>query len=328
MQDHRVTLFGELLLRLDVPDYQRMVQASSLDVSYTGGEANVAVALAQWGVETDIVSAVPENAIGDGCLNHLRRYGVRTEHVARTGERLGILYVEKGAGQRGTQVTYDREGTSFRQLSPAEVNWQKILTKSSWLHFTGTALVGPESRTTLIAGLRHAKEKNIPVSFDASYRSKLWSVADAKAAFCEVIEYVDLFIGSDLDAQTFFDINKSGDEAIRALHRQYGLRWIAFSERCQDDEGRAFYSGKFFDGENVFTSAEHQTSDVDRIGTGDAFAAGLIDSILKKKSAQETVNFATAAAVLKHTIPGDFALLKRSEIENYLQGTATGKISR
>ena len=328
MQKNTVTLFGELLLRLDTPDHQRLEQADSLQVSYTGGEANVAVALSQWGVESSIVSAVPENALGKACLNHFRRYGVNTDSVVRTGDRLGTLYVAKGAGQRGTRVTYDREATSFRKIQPEDIDWQRVLVNCSWFHFTGTALVSPSTRNTLIAGLKIARELEIPTSFDVSYRSTLWSVAEATKAFQEVISNADLLIGSELDVSTFFGVTQTGDQALQDLHQKLGLKWTAFTDRRSDEFGRNFYSAKFFDGETIFKSDEQQTFNVDRIGTGDAFAAGLIYCLLNKSPDKYSVDFATAAAVLKHTISGDFALLSRSEIDVFVQGNAKGKISR
>lgn len=328
MQKDNVTLFGELLLRLDTPDHQRLEQADSLQVSYTGGEANVAVALSQWGVESSLVSAVPLNALGTACLNHFRRYGVNTNSVILSGDRLGTLYVEKGAGQRGTRVTYDREATSFRKIKPKDINWQRILETSSWIHFTGTALVSPSTRETLITGFQIARDLKIPISFDVSYRSKLWTIDEATEAFQKVIENVDLLIGSELDASTFFGIKKTGEQALQELHQKYELKWTAFTDRRSDEFGRNFYSANLFDGETVIKSDEQQTFNIDRIGTGDAFAAGLIYGLLNNHSGKLVVDFATAAAVLKHTIPGDFALLQLSEIEDFLQGNSKGKISR
>ncbi|QDT33366.1 sugar kinase [Thalassoglobus polymorphus] len=323
-----VAHFGELLLRLDTPGHQRFVQASSFGLTFTGGEANVAVALQQWGLKTSIASAVPANDLGEMCLNHLRRYGVNTDSVIRSGNRLGILYVESGAGQRGSQVIYDRDATSFRELEPGMIDWEAFLKNAGLFHFTGTALVGPGTRNLLFEGLRVAKEKKIPISFDPSYRSQLWSLDEAKKVFCEVLPSVDIFLGSEADASTFFGVEASGDEALTALAAKYNLQWVAFTDREVDEMGVNHYSARLSNGATVFKSSTYQTVSVDRIGTGDAFAAGIIRGFLIQQQPEETLNFATAAAVLKHTIPGDFAFLSVDEVESLMNGQGIGKVKR
>ncbi len=327
-QDMNVLVFGELLLRLDTPEHERFVQAESLNVSFTGGEANVAVALSQWNVNTSIASCVPTSDIGDACVNHLRRYGVNTDPVIRSGERLGILFVETGAGQRGSSVIYDRQNTSFRELKAGDLDWNSVLSEKSWLHFTGTALVSPGGKELLLEGLNIANQLGIGISFDVSYRSKLWSVNEARTAFLEVMPFVNVLIGSEQDASVFFAIEETGDDALTALASKYDLKWTAFTTRQIDDLGVNFYSAKLFDRKSVHQSPVYPTASVDRIGTGDAFAAGLIYKIMKQSTAVDILSYATAAAVLKHSIPGDFALLKPQEIEALIDGHGIGKVRR
>lgn len=324
----KVIVFGELLLRLDTPGQQRFAQAQALNLSFTGGEANVAVALAQWGQRSSIVSVVPAHDLGTACLNHLQRYSVHTDSILRNAERLGLLYVESGAGQRGTNVIYDRNETGFRKLGLGDVDWNQVLMGPQSLHVTGTALVSPGTRELLLAGLRIAKERGVQVSFDVSYRSQLWSLSTAQQAYLEVIPFVDLFLGSEQDAATFFDISETGDAAVVSLAKKYDLSGVAFTDRSIDESGTNFYSALFYDGQEFFKSPRYPTVSVDRIGTGDAFAAGMIYGKLTAMSASDRLNFATAAAVLKHTIPGDFALLKVSEIGSFLAGQTIGKIVR
>lgn len=324
-----VLVFGELLMRLDTPEHQRFVQAERFEISFTGGEANVAVALAQWGASCQLLSAVPQHALGESCLNHFRRYGVETGQVRRSGERLGLLYVETGAGQRGTQVVYDRCATSFRELKPGDLNWDELLSSAGWLHFTGTALVSPGTRALLLEGLTLARQRHIPVSFDVSYRSKLWDLDTARAAFLEVMPFVSLLFGSEQDAHTFFGMSETGAALFPALIQKYPqLKWVAFSERELDDLGNNRYAGTLSDGTSTARSSSYPTVAVDRIGTGDAFAAGVIHQLRHAQTLNAAVNFATAAAVLKHTIPRDLALLSVAEIEQFLAGNAVGKVSR
>ena len=324
----RVVTFGELLMRLDCPGHERFVQADQFDVSYTGGEANVAVAIAQWGLSSSIVSKVPVNALGTACLNHFQKYQVDTSNVVRDGRKLGILFVESGSKQRSTNVVYDRQTTSFWDMTPSDVDWKTVLRHASWLHFTGTALITPSSQETIIQGLKIARSLSVPTSFDVSFRSALFDVDTAREKFNVVARDIHLFLGSEQDAKVFFGIKETGNECLHQLHDHLGCRWTAFSNRVVDDHGNNLYSARMFDGEQIHHSKVYQTSNVDRIGTGDAFAAGLIYSFLNRRSHAESLEFATAAAVLKHTVPGDFALLTTEEIEDLATGRSTGRIRR
>lgn len=324
-----VVCFGELLLRLDAPRYERLVQAATLTPTFTGGEANVAVALSQWGFTTKMVSRVPNHEIGDACLNQLRRYGVDVTEVQRGGDRLGLLFVETGASQRGSKVIYDRLHTSFRTLDPAEFDWPAILHATAWFHFTGTApAIGDNVRQALREALACARERNIPVSFDCSFRSTLWSLEDARRVLPPLLEYVDVYFGSESDLATFFNVSETGLEGIEAFRRRYGLRTVAFTERTASETGVNRYWGRLASDRGTADSRAYEIEVVDRIGAGDAFAAGVIRGELRGDSLPATVEFAVAASVLKHTIPGDFALVSESEVIVLAEGAATVRVQR
>lgn len=320
--------FGELLCRLDTTGFRRLVQSQQLEMSFTGGEANVAVALSQWGNKTSLISAVPANEIGNSCLNHFRQYGVDTKLVTRSQHRLGLFFVEQGAGQRGTNVIYDRNDTCFRNMTVDDLVWQETLHDKSWLHFTGTALVSPSVRELLIQGLKYAASIDVPVSFDVSYRSQLWSIETARPAILEVMPYVDFLFGSEQDASTFFSIDETGSAAMSTLLKKYSLQAVAFSERHIDSQGVNHYSGRLCTQDDIYISDSIPTTTVDRIGTGDAFAAGMIHHFIRGEANQQSLNFATAAAVLKHTIPGDFALLSYEQVQQFIDGKGVGNVNR
>lgn len=326
MTHSTVVTFGELLLRLDPPAHERILQTQEYRVSFTGGEANVAVALSLWGIPSRIVSRVPEHLLGDACLNHFRRYGVDTTHVVRGGERLGILFVETGAGQRLPQVIYDRSHSAFRSLQPQACDWDTVFQDAGWLHFTGTApAVGGDVRQTLVAALRAAKERGMTISFDCSYRSALWTVAEAASVLPPLLEFVDVFIGSESDAQQFFGIAEQGTDCLQRFQQEYELQCVAFTERVVHGNGIHRYSATIADESRVCASRVHEIAIVDRIGAGDAFAAGVIRGRLTGQDLQQTTDFAVAAAVLTHSIPGDFALLSVAEIERLASADSSGR---
>lgn len=324
-----VVVFGELLMRLDAANSNRFLQTNQFEASFTGGEANVAVALAQWGLDSHIVSRVPNHAIGQACVNHFRRYGVQTESILRGGDRLGLFFVELPVPPRNGEVIYDRDATAFRTLQPDQVAWDAILADASWFHFTGTApAIGDNVRDVLREGIRTAQELGIPISFDCGYRSQLWSIEEAAAVLPEFLAAADVFIGSEHDARTFFKINSGGVDSLRELSEHYALRTVAYTTRQISTTGVHQYQAIVFqDGETV-TSRVHELIPLDRIGTGDAFAAGLILSQLREETLQDTVELATAAAALTHSIHGDFALLSIEEVESLAQGDANNRIRR
>jgi len=324
-----VVTFGELLLRLDTPGHERFVQAESFTARYTGGEANVAVALAQWGVEAFAVSKVPAHEIGQACVNMLRRYGVNTDHVLRGGDRLGVLYVETGASQRASKVIYDRADTSFRSLKRGDLDWKAILSGRDWLHITGTApALGENVRAVVREGLRAAKRLGVTVSLDVNYRSSLWPVAEARRVLGGILRDVDVFVGTTHDAAALFDIGGEPAESARALRKRFGLRAVAYTLRSGVGASSGSLAGLLCDARGVCESRRHDMQFVDRIGGGDAFTAGLIYGMLGRWPARRAIEFAAAAACLKHSIPGDFNLAAVEEVQSLADGVATGRIQR
>jgi 2-dehydro-3-deoxygluconokinase len=324
-----VVTFGELLLRLDTPGYQRFVQAESFTARYTGGEANVAVALAQWGVATAAVSKVPAHEIGQACVNLLRRYGVNTDHVLRGGDRLGLLYVETGASQRASKVIYDRAHTSFRSLKRGELDWKAILSGRDWLHITGTApALGENVRGVVRDGLRAAKRMGVTVSLDVNYRSSLWPVPEARRVLGGLLRGVDVLVGTPHDARALFDVEGEAAESAQTMRKRFGLRAVAYTLRSGDGASGGSLAGLLCDTRGVHESRRHDMQFVDRIGGGDAFTAGLIYGMLKNWGGRKSVEFAAAAGVLKHSIPGDFALFNVEEVQSLASGAGTGRIQR
>ncbi|MBM4090888.1 MAG: sugar kinase [Planctomycetes bacterium] len=325
----QVVAFGELLLRLDTPGHDRFVQAEQFAARYTGGEANVAVALAQWGLETFAVSKVPAHEIGQACVNALRRYGVNTDHVLRGGDRLGILYVETGASQRASKVIYDRGDTSFRALKQGELDWKAILSGRDWLHVTGTApALGENVRAVVQDGLRSAKRLGVTVSLDVNYRSSLWPVSEARRVLGELLPDVDVLAGTPHDAAALFDISGEAADSAQAMRQRFGLRTVAYTLRSGSGASDGSFSGLLCDAEGVHESRRYDIQFVDRVGGGDAFTAGLVYGLLSQWPARHTIEFAAAAGCLKHSIPGDFNLVSLEEVQALANGVGTGSIQR
>ncbi len=325
----RVVTFGELLLRLDSPGHQRLVQAESFTARYTGGEANAAAELAQWGVATYAVSKVPDHEIGQACINYLRRFGINTDWVVRGPGRLGILYVETGASQRPSKVVYDRDQTCFRGLRRGELDWQKILRGKDWLHFTGTApALGPNVLAVLKDGLRVARQRGVTVSLDCNYRSTLWSRPEAARVLGGLMKSVDVFIGTHHDARELFGIDAEPAESAARLRHRFGFRAVAYTLREGQRSSGHRFGGLLCDARGCDLSRVYDLQIVDRIGGGDAFTGGLIYGLLQRWPRQRTVDFAAAAGCWKHSIPGDFNLASRAEIDRLIATGAAGIVQR
>lgn len=340
---HRVIAFGELLMRLAPPDHQRFVQASQFSVGYTGAEANVAALLASLGVDAASVSRVPATEVGQACIDHLRRFGIDTRHVARGGSRLGLFYLETGASQRASKVIYDRDHTSLRSASSDDFDWDAILEGADWLHFSGTAPAsGPAIIDTLEAGLSRARKTGVRVSCDLNYRRKLWTPEEARAAMTRLMPYVDVLIGNEEDAMTVFGIAAERIDVVHGAldaesYRQiasrlmgtYDLAWVATTLRTSISASVNRWAGLLYDGSDQYLSRTYEIDPiVDRVGGGDAFSGGLIFGMLEGMAPQACVEFAAAASCLKHSIPGDFAHLSLSEIEALVAGDASGRVQR
>ena len=341
----KVVTFGEIMLRLSTPGYQRFVQASSFDVHFGGGEANVAVALAGFGIESACVTRLPENEIGTAVVQALRRYGVSTDFVLRGGDRVGIYFLETGAGQRPSQVIYDRRGSSFSQLLPEQVHWESILEGTAWFHWTGiTAALGENLRAAIRTGCETAKSMGIRVSCDLNYRKKLWSPSEAQAAMIPLMEYVDVCIANEEDAERCLNLRADSsnvedgllDEVGYAsllvrMKQELGFDCVAVTLRESHSASRNGWSAMLLDGRDCTSprrSTRYTVDVIDRVGSGDAFAAGLIRGILAGGSTADALEFAVAASCLKHSIPGDFLHASVGEVENLMNGGGSGRVQR
>ena len=334
----RVVTFGELLLSLSSKSHQRLVQAEEFVVRYTGAEANVAVSLAQLGFEAFAVSKVPAHEIGQACINTLRRYGVHTDYIVRGGDRLGLLYMEVGASDRPTKVIYDRSPSSIRQLRPGEIDWDAILAGKDWFHFSGTApALGKEVVEALTAGLAAARRLGVSVSCDCNYRSKLWSMEEAGRALASLLPYANVVICGKDDPQKIFGLVPVREGLPQAEHEQqmaellrqrFNLDAVAMTFREAVSASVNGWSAMLCRQDGCRRSRRYEIQIVDRVGGGDAFAAGLIFGLLSDYPPQQAIDFAAAAACLKHSVPGDFNLVSREEVEQLLTGGQSGRVQR
>jgi 2-dehydro-3-deoxygluconokinase len=334
-----VVTFGELLLRLDPPGFDRFTQAETFRARYTGAEANVAVALAGFGLDTYSVSRVPEHEIGQACINYLRRFGVNTDYVVRGGDRLGVLFVETGYSQRPSKVIYDRNHSSIREVRREEFDWEKILRGKRWFHFSGTApALGANVIAVLTDALETARRLGVTTSCDCNYRSKLWTPAKAGRVLSALLKNVDVFLGGVEDTHKLFGIAPPArlkeDEsactqyAAQKLREKFGFDWVAMTLRSGSSASLNRYAGMVHCKAGTAFSRGYEVQIVDRVGAGDAFTAGILYQVISGASPERVVEFATAAACLKHTIPGDFNLVALEEVEQLLQGGQAGRVQR
>lgn len=333
------------MLRLSTPGFSRFVQAASFDVTFGGGEANVAVALAAYGVESYFVTKLPAHEIGQAAVNHLRRFGVRTDYIVRGGERIGIYFLETGASQRPSKVIYDRAHAAITTLQQGEIDWDRVFEGAQWFHWTGiTPALGERVRAELRRALEAARRARVTVSVDLNYRAKLWSVEEAQQVMRALMDYVDICIGNEEDAEKSLGVRPQGvdveagklDEAAYAelaleLKRTFGFQAVAITLRESYSASINGWSALMVDNRDCQTpyrSRRYQIHLVDRVGSGDAFAGGLIYGLLMKNNTREALEFAVAASCLKQTIPGDFNLVSAGEVEKLMHGSGSGRVER
>lgn len=341
--DYSLVAFGELMLRLDPPQAGRLATAEAFEARYTGAEANVAASLAGFGVATEVVSVVPDNTIGQACVNSLRRFGVGTSLIQRRPGRLGVLFHEQGGAGRPPVVLYDRAGSAFAVTDSAAYDWPKILSGRSWLHVSGTAgALGPRVREALHAAVATAHEGGLGVSLDLNYRASLWSLEEAGAALRPVLEHVTVLLGVGAEAAAMFGLGLrsrdglAGDSTLEdhiALAEQlvemFGLDAAAGTRRSGDEDGTVLLQGLLANAKGSHVSRPYPVvDDIGRIGTGDAFAAGLLRGVLEGRPSQETVEFAAAAAHLKQSIHGDINTVTLAEVTAVMVGTTLDRIQR
>jgi 2-dehydro-3-deoxygluconokinase len=341
--DKKVVLFGELMMRLSTKRHERIVQAREFDVSYSGAEANLGVALQAMGVDSYVVSSVPTNAAGDACLCYLRQFGMNLDNVKRNGFRLGIYYVETGAAQRPSTFLYNRKGSSITELRPGDYDWQRIFDGKHWFHFTGiTPALADSVADVAKEACAAAKETGLTVSCDLNFRRKLWSREKARAVMTDLMQYVDVLFTNEEEAETVFGVkaretdckagklNALGYEDVAAqLYEKFKLKYVSISLRGSISATANDWSGMLYDGSRCYISRKyHIDYIVDRVGGGDAYSSGIIYGLLTGQDLQESVDFAAAASCLKHSIHGDFNLVSFDEILALMGGDASGRIQR
>lgn len=335
--------FGDLLMRLEPPDHQRFVQASSFQVGFTGAEANAAVLLAGLGVPARVASRVPDSPIGQACVNFLRRYGLDTSTVVRGGERLGIFFAETGAAQRASTIVYDRAHSSFATSGPADYDWSAILDGAAWLHFSGTApALGESVRGALREGLQQARDQGVTVSCDLNYRARMWSPEQASAEMTRLAPFIDVLFGNEEDAATVFGVKARGSDVTKGelpvdsyqavaeqLMQTYGFGTVATSLRTSISASHNRWAGMMSTPNGHHVSRTYDvTPIVDRVGGGDSFAGGLVFGLLRGDEPQDCVEFAAAASCLKHSIPGDLDLVSEDEVRSLVAGDGSGRVRR
>lgn len=337
-----VVTFGEIMLRLSPSGYQRLVQAKSLDVTFGGGEANVAVSLAGYGVPARFVTKLPKNDMGRACKGELARWGVDTSCIAEGGDRLGIYYCEKGASQRPSKVVYDRAGSAIAEADPADFDWDKIFEGAEWFHFTGiTPAISDKAAAITLEACKKAKEKGVTVSCDLNYRKKLWTREKARQVMTELMQYVDVLIANEEDAADVFgiraeatditkgEINLAGYQSVaRQLVDAFHFKKVAITLRESISASCNNWSALLYDGKEFYSSKKYTIQIVDRVGGGDSFGGGLIYGLTQGYDCQQALEFAVAASCLKHTIEGDFNLMTVDEVKALMGGDGSGRVQR
>lgn len=342
---HKVVTFGEIMLRLSTPGFTRFVQAQNFDVNYGGGEANVAVALSNYGFESYFVSKLPKHEIGQSAVNHLRRFGVQTNYIARAGERVGIYFLETGASQRASKVVYDRSNSAVTDVNLEDFNWVEIFEGAKWFHWTGiTPALGEKAQLVLKKALEVAKQKNVKVSCDLNFRKKLWSTTEAQNVMKPLMEYVDICIANEEDAEKSLG-EKAGETNVeqaeideegyfklaKHLKEKYNFEAVAITLRESYSASRNGWSAILLDDKNCaepYRSKKYDIQIVDRVGGGDSFASGLIFGLLNYDDTKKALEYAVGASCLKQTIHGDFNLVSVDEVEKLICGDGSGRVDR
>jgi len=338
----KIITFGEIMMRLNPEGYSRFVQADKFEASYAGGEANVAVSLANYGMDAAFVSKVPAHEIGQCAVNALRKYGVDTSKMIRGGERLGIYFVEKGASQRASKVIYDRANAAISLSKAEEYNWDEIFEGVDWFHWTGiTPALGGELPQICLEACKAAKAHGVKISCDLNYRKKLWSTEKANEVMSELVKYVDVCIANEEDAKDVFGIEAEGTDinagklnhegyisVAKQICDRFGCEKVAITLRSSISANDNDWAAMLYSDGEAYFSPSYRIHIVDRVGGGDSFGGGLIYSLLSGKTPQDAINFAVAASCLKHTIEQDFNLVSVAEVESLAGGNATGRVQR
>ena len=338
----KIITFGELMLRLAPENYLRFVQSEKYEATFGGAEANVAVSLANYGMDVAFVTKLPTHEIGQAAVNSLRKFGVDTSKIVRGGERVGIYYCEKGASQRPSKVIYDRAYSAIAMANRNDFDWDKIFEGVEWFHFTGiTPALSDEVAEICVEACQKAKEKNITISCDLNFRKKLWSKEKAGQVMSKLCEYIDYCIANEEDAKDVFGIEADDSDlyggkldrngyisVAKKLTERFHFKGVAITLRESKSANDNDWSGMLYtNGEAVF-SKKYSMHIVDRVGGGDSFGGGLIYSLLSGCEPQRAIEFAVAASCLKHTIEGDYNMVSLAEVQNLAGGDGSGRVQR
>lgn len=338
----KVVTFGEVMLRLAPKGYYRFFQNNEFEATFGGGEANVAVSLANYGIDATFVTKLPNNAIGDAAIRDLRGQGVDTSAIVRGGDRVGIYYLEKGASQRASNVVYDRAGSSISNASVSDFNWDEIFKDATWFHFTGiTPALNERIAGIVIEACEAARARNITVSCDLNYRKKLWSQEAAKETMSHIAPYVDVLIANEEDAEKTFDIHAESTnvsagslnhdgyvDVARQLQQRFGFKTVAVTLRESISASLNNWSAMLYQNDHAYFSKVYPITLVDRVGGGDSFGGALIYALLEQFEPQEAIEFAVAASCLKQTIEGDYNRVSVDEVMTLVHGDGSGRVQR
>jgi 2-dehydro-3-deoxygluconokinase len=343
--DQKVVTFGEIMLRLATPGHLRFHQTDILEATFGGGEANVAVSVANYGIPVTYVTRLPNNDLGQATIKTLRKYNVNTDEIVFGGNRIGIYFLETGAVSRGSKVIYDRAHSALAEIKPGDINWEKVLREATWFHWTGiTPAISQGAAEVCLEGIQVASEMGITVSCDLNYRKNLWKYGKtAGEVMPDLVNGVDIILGNEEDADKVFGIKAGKTDVTRGIIEADAYREVA--EKLLDKFPKAkkviitlrgsinanhnTWSGVLWNGEKLFKAPTYDiTHIVDRVGGGDAFMGGLIYGLIHYGEDEQALHFAAAASCLKHTIKGDFNQVTVSEVEKLMQGDASGRVSR
>lgn len=338
----RIVTFGEIMLRLSPTGYYRFCQNDQLQATYGGGEANVAISLANFGEKAKFITKLPSNPIAKGAVETLQAFGVDTSQIVYGGERIGIYFLEKGAGERSSICIYDRNHSAIQESIPDDFNWDAIFKDADWFHFTGiTPALGGHLVEICKQACCAAQKKGVKISCDLNYRSKLWSQKQACNIMTELCQYVDVCIANEEDAKDVFGIeadqtdiesgklNMEGYKQVaQKLKDKFDFKAVAITLRTSISASDNDWAGMLYDGKEFYFSRQHHIRIIDRVGGGDSFGAGLIYAMLKGYTPKETIEFAVSASALKQTIEGDFNRVSVEEIQKLAEGKSSGRISR
>ena len=338
----KIVTMGEIMLRLSTPGQSRFVQTDVFDINYGGGEANVAVSCANYGHDAYYVSKLPKHEIGQAAVNSLRRYGVNTQFIARGGERVGIYFLETGASMRPSKVIYDRAGSAIAEADPTDFDFDAIMEGADWFHWSGiTPAISDKSAECLRLACIAAKKHGVTVSCDLNFRKKLWTSEKAQSVMRPLMQYVDVCIGNEEDAELCLGFKPEADVEggttdaegykgiFRGMMKEFGFKYVISTLRESFSATHNGWKAMIYNGEEFYVSKRYDISPIiDRVGGGDSFSGGIIHGLLTMSSQAEALEFAVAASALKHTIPGDFNLVSAQEVEALAGGAANGRVQR